>query len=82
MTNTITVVRETDGDKEQYYVVMQNGWRRITPKGKKLPFEDQVKKGATLVVVNLETEAAVRIMYDRPYKKFVPTPIDFDKVEI
>lgn len=78
----ITVVREMDGDKELFYVVTGNGWRRITPEGKKLPFEEQVRKGSTLVVVNLETEVAVRIMYDRPYKKFVPIPIDFDKVEI
>lgn len=78
----ITVVREKEGDKELFYVVAENGWRRITPKGKKLPFEEQVRKGSTLIIVNLETEVAVRIMYDRPYKKFVPTPIDFDKVEI
>lgn len=78
----ITVVREKDGDKEVFYVVTGNGWRRITPKGKKLPFEDRVREGSTLIVVNLETEVAVRIMYDRPYKKFVPTPIDFDTVEI
>ena len=80
MTHTITVVREKEGDKNLFYVVTENGWQRITPKGKKLPFEDRVRKGSTLVVVNLETEAAVSITYDGRNMK--TKPIDFDKVEI
>lgn len=80
MTSTITVVREKDGEKQVFYVVTNNGWRRITPKGKKLPFEEQVRKGHTLVVVNLETEVAVRIKYDG--RNLITSPIDFDKVEI
>lgn len=78
--HTITVVREKDGDKIQHYVVNVNGWQRITPKGKKLPFEDRVRKGCTLVVVNLETEVAVSIIYDG--RNLITSPIDFDKVEI
>lgn len=80
MTPTITVVREKDGDKIQHYVVNGNGWQRITPKGKKLPFEDRVRKGCALIVVNLETQSAVRIVYDG--RDMITSSIDFDKVEI
>ncbi len=80
MTPTITVVREKEGEKNLFYVVTGNGWQRITPKGKKLPFEDRVRKGVTLVVVNLDTEVAVSIKYDG--RNLITSPIDFDKVEI
>jgi hypothetical protein len=77
---TITVVRETTGERIQFYVVNGNGWQRVTPKGKKLPFEDKVRKGYGLNVVDLKTGTAVHVTYDG--RNLVTSPIDFDKVEI
>ena len=47
-------------------------------------FEGDIRKGATLIIANLETEVAMSITYDRSlgmFGDYVLSPMDFNEVD-
>ncbi|KKL05353.1 hypothetical protein LCGC14_2606870 [marine sediment metagenome] len=88
MANVITVIGERDkGDVDQYYVVTDNGWRRLGKTTRKadliqsavLAFEKQIQSGSVLVVAHLGNELAYTVKFEAGM--FAIEEMDFDEVE-
>lgn len=88
MANVITVIGERDRDDvDDYYVVTNNGWRRLGKTSRKRDliqssvdqFERQIRSGSVLVVAHLGTEQAASVSFDGT--EFVIEPMNFDDVE-
>ena len=96
MSRTITVLGETEvvngGTRRRFYIVSGSSWTNLDSNVKhpdlatvaKNRFEDDIRKGATLVIANLETEVAMSITFDRSLGMmgdYVLTPMDFNEVD-
>ena len=96
MSRTITVIgttEEVNGRKRHRFYITTGGlWRNLDSSAKhpdlatvaKSRFEDDIRKGATLVIASMETEVALAITYDRSLGMmgdFVMSPMDFDDVD-